>query len=153
MMNMKIKINNDLIIVYLINTFFDDLEKKELIIRIKEVFIRLIEYYNFDLKGSFECILYENKKYGTIMEIKNHDELLFPRDLIDIKVKLYKNSKFYFKTIDYFIISKYQDIYYDKRYYYIDINNIDNIIDVIEFGDILYKDKSKDIKLLKNDKN
>ena len=98
MMNMKIEVKDELIIVYLINTFFDNLERKELIVRIKEVFIRLIEYYNFDLKGSFECILYENLKYGTILEIKSHDELLFPRDLIDIKVKFYKNSKFYFKT-------------------------------------------------------
>lgn len=141
MMNMKIKINNELIIVYLIDTFFDNLERKELIFRIKEVFIRLIEYYNFDLKGSFECILYENIKYGTVLEIKSHDELLFPRDLIDIKVKFYKNTKFYFKTSDYFAISEYKNIYYDGKYYYIDLENMDNIINKIEFGDILYKEK------------
>ena len=146
---MKIENKDDLIIVYLININFDNLERKELIIRIKEMFIRLIEYYNYDLEGSFECILYENNKYGTIMEIKNNDELLFPRELIDIKVKVYKNSKFYFKTLDYFIIDKYKNIYYDGIYYYIDINNIDNIVNIVEFGDILYKEKDNYLKSMK----
>ena len=149
MMYMKIEIKDDLIIVYLINRFYDNLERKELILSIKEIFIRLIEYYHFDLKGCFECTLYENIKYGTIMEIKNQDELLFPRDLIDIRVKLYKNSKFYFKTDDFFIINKYQNIYYDKEDYYIDIKDIDNILNIIEFGDILYKKKDNYLKSMK----
>lgn len=141
MMNMKIKTKDDLIIIYLIDTFFENLEKKELILQIKEVFIRLIEYYNFDLKGRFECFLYDNIKYGTVIEIKSIDELLFSRDIIDIKVRVYKNHKFYFKTKDYFIIKKYHNIYYDGNYYYIEINNIDNILNIIEFGNILYKEK------------
>ena len=141
MMYMKIKVGDSLIIVYLIDTFFEDCEKKELILQIKDVFIRLIEYYNFDLKGRFECFLYENIKYGSILEIKQCDELLFPRDLIDIKVKVYKNAKFYFKTKEYFVLNKYNNIYYDGEYYYILLDNIDNIINIIEFGDIIYKEK------------
>ena len=149
MMNMKIEVNDELIIIYLRNTFFDDLERKELILRIKEVFIRLIEYYNFNLKGSFECFLYENIKYGTILEIKNHDKLLFPRDLIDIKVKIYKNHRFYFKTQDYFIINKYNNIYYDGEYYYINLDDINNVIELIEHGNFLYKEKDNYLKSMK----
>ena len=34
--------------------------------------------------------IFENNKYGTILEIIKKDELLFSRDIIDIKVKIKK---------------------------------------------------------------
>ena len=152
MMYMKIEEQDDNIIVYLINTFFSNYERPELIVKIKEIFIRLIEYYNFDLKGQFDVSLYENIKYGTVLEIKKIDELLFPRDIVDIKLKIYKNKNFYFQTDDIFYIKNYQNIYYDGNYYYIDLKDVDNYLNIVEYGNLLYKEKDnylKNMKLIK----
>ena len=149
---MKIDVLEDKIIVYLINIIFSNYEKKELINEIKKVFIRLIKYYNFQLKGIFDVNLYYHTKYGSILEIIKKDELLFSKDYIDIKLNIYKNSKFYFKTKDYYSIDKYKNIYYDNNYYYINIDNIDNMINIIEYGNILYKEKDNylnNMKLIK----
>ena len=146
---MKIEEKDDIIILYLMNTFFDNFEKRDLTLKVKEIFIRLMEYYHFDLKGIFNVYLYENIKYGTVIEIKKIDELLFPREIIDIKLKIYKNKKFYFKTDDLFYINKYSNIYYDGNYYYIDIDNIDNYLNIVEYGNLLYKEKDNYLKSMK----
>ncbi|MBR3661124.1 MAG: hypothetical protein IKN63_04375 [Bacilli bacterium] len=146
---MKIENDDNLIIIYLINTFYSSLDKKELINEIKKIFIRLTNYYNYELKGIYDVNLYENIKYGTILEIINKDELLFRRDYIDINLKIYKNNEFYFKTNDYFIISKFSNIYYYKGYYYMNINNIDNYLYIIEHGMILYKEKDNYLSKMK----
>ena len=151
-MCMKINVDDDVIIVYLINTIFSNYEKKELINEIRKIFIRLIKYYHFKLKGIFDVNLYYHIKYGTILEIIKKDELLFSKDYIDIKLNIYKDSNFYFKTNDYYSINKYKNIYYDKKYFYININNIDNIINIIEYGTIIYKEKDdylNNMKLIK----
>ena len=141
---------DDLIIVYLMDNFFD--YKEDLTLKVKEIFIRLIEFYHYDLKGVFNVSLFENIKYGTILEIKKIDELLFPRDIIDIRLKIYNNKKIYFKTKDMFYINKYNNIYYDGKFYYIDIENIDNYLNIAEYGNLLYKEKDnylKNMKLIK----
>jgi len=146
---MKIENKDNLIIVYLIDTFYSNLEKKELINEIKKIFIRLTKYHNYELKGVFDVYLYENIKYGVILEIVSVDELLFPREYIDINLKIYKDKKFYFKTNDYFIISKYKNIYYYHDYYYIDIDNIDNYLKIMEHGMLLYKEKDNYLNKMK----
>ena len=138
---MKLEVVDDKIIIYLIDYFFESTEKKQLVSDIKDIFIRLMEYYHIELKGYYDVYVYENIKYGTILEIIKQDELLFQRELIDIKVKFYKNVDFYLKTKDYFVFKNYKNIYYNDDYYYININYIDNILNVIEFVDILYKEK------------
>ena len=146
---MKIEDNDDLIIIYLIDTFYGNLEKNELIKEIKKIFIRLTEYYDYKLQGIFDVYLYENMKYGTVLEIISKDELLFRREYIDINLKIFKNIKFYFKTKDYFIINKYKNIYYYKNNYYIDIENIDNYLKVLEHGMLLYKEKDSYLNKMK----
>ena len=136
---MKIDFIDDKIIIYLRDIFFND-DIKSATMDVKNIFIRLISYYHIKLSGLYDVYAYENNKYGTILEIIKKENLFNP-DIIDIKIKLFKNNNFYFKTKDFFIISNYNNIYYDNNYYYININNIDNIIKVIEFGDIIYNKK------------
>ncbi len=143
---MKIEINEDKIILYLYNFFFSSIDEKVLIKEIKKIFIKLIKYYNIDIHGFYDCIAYENKKYGTILEIISTKELLFNPDLIDLKVKFYKNKSFYLRSKDYFIFKNYNNIYYDDKYYYIDIDMVDNLISIIEFIDIIYNEKDSYLK-------
>ena len=146
---MKIEKRDDLIIVYLIDTFYSNLERKELINEIKKIFIRLTKYYNYELKGIFDVYLYENIKYGTVLEIISKDELLFRGEYIDINLKIYKNKNFYFKTKDYFVLKKYNNIYYYKDNYYINIENIDNYLKIMEHGTLLYKEKDNYLNKMK----
>ena len=138
---MKIKLEDNKTILYLYNYFFKDENKKELEEEIKKIFIRLIKYYHLNISGFYDVIVYENQKYGSIIEIILKEQLLFRPEFIDIKVKLYKNCKMYFKTKDYFILNNYNNIYYQDNNYYLDINNINNFLNLMEFGDILYKEK------------
>ncbi len=131
-------LDNNKIVVYLYNYFFKSSLKNDIIKEIKQLFIRLIKYYNYNLGGVYNVIILENSKYGTILEIEKTSELLFNPDLIDIKVKINKEVNFYFKTEDYFIIEKFKNIYYDSGEFYINILDIDNLNKYLEFGTIVY---------------
>ena len=144
---MKIEYKDDKIILYLYNYFFESNDKKKILTDIKNIFAKLIEYYHIDIKGMYDVNAYENIKYGTVLEIISKDELLFHPELVDIKLKFYKNAKFYLKTKDYFIFNKCKNIYFDNEYYYTNIGNFSNIIKIIEFIDIIYNEK--DINLNK----
>lgn len=141
MIIMKIEFIDDKIILYLKEFFFKEKDNNKIIDEMKEIFIKLIKYHSIKMQGYYDVEVFENKKYGTILEIIPEDKLLFHPDLIDIKVKFYKNTCIYLRSRDYFAFKNYKNIYYDKDYYYIDINEVDNILPVIEFVDILYKEK------------
>ena len=138
---MKLVINEDEKIVLYLYDYFFNLEKENITREIKELFLKLIKYYSLKLNGIYEVLLFENSKYGTILEINKIKELLFNKDVIDIKVKIYKKANIYLKTKDYFILEKYKNIYSKDNNYYININDVDKIINLIEFIDIIYKEK------------
>ena len=136
---MKIQVqDSDKIILYLYNYFFKTEEKDIIVREIKKIFIRLIKNYHFKIGGIYDVLVYENKNYGTILEIEKKEELLFNQDLIDIKVRIIKDIDFYYKTSDYFIIENYNNIYYQDNYYYLKINNNLDLISLSEFGSIEY---------------
>lgn len=138
---MKIEIIDEKIVLYLYNYFFKSLDKDNITKEIKNIFIRLIKYYKLKINGIYEVFVYENKKYGTILEIVKLEELLFHKDLIDIKVKIFKDVNIYLKSDNYFIFDEFKGIYYKDNNYYIDIKNINNLINIIEFIDIIYNEK------------
>ena len=138
---MKREIIGEKVVLYLYNYFFKSLDRDNITKEIKDIFIRLIKYYKLKINGIYEVLVYENKSYGTILEIVKLEELLFHPDLIDIKVKIFKDINIYLKTNNYFILDKFKDIYYKDNNYYIYIKNINNIINIIEFIDIIYNEK------------
>ena len=94
---MKIELTNEKIVVYLNNYYFNTSDKDKLIREIKNLFIKLIKIYKLSFSGIYKVNLYENKIYGSILEIIKQEELLFSRDLIDIKVSVKKNNDIYFE--------------------------------------------------------
>ena len=132
---MKIQVqDSDKIILYLYNYFFKSEEKDIIVREIKKIFIRLIKNYHFKIGGIYDVLVYENKDYGTILEIEKKEELLFNPDLIDIKVRIIKDIDFYYKTSDYFIIENYNNIYYQDSYYYLKLNDKLDLVSLSEFG-------------------
>ena len=136
---MKIKIiDSEKIVLYLYNYFFKNLEKESIKTEIKNIFLKLIQKYQIKISGIYDVLVYENLKYGTVLEINKKEELLFHQDLIDIKVKIIIDCNVYLKTTDYFILEKYNNVYYKDSFYYINILDIDNILSLIEYVDIIY---------------
>lgn len=144
---MKIEVKEDKTIVYLYKyeLFFDNIEKlnKE----VKNIFIKLIKVYNLDLHGFLKVYVYCNKIYGYVLEIETlYNDSDF--EAVDLKLVIYENCEFYFKTDDYFLISKFDKIYYDKDYFYVNLKEFYNLMKFIEFGEIVYNFDKKKCKLL-----
>lgn len=145
---MKIELTNEKIVVYLNNYYFNTSDKDKLIREIKDLFIKLIKIYKLSFSGIYKVNLYENKIYGSILEIIKQEELLFSRDLIDIKVSVKKNNDIYLKTSDYFVFANYQNIYYKDNNYYLNILDTSNYLKLIEFCKIVYNIEKSDLKPL-----
>lgn len=145
---MKIELTNEKIVVYLNNYYFNTSDKDKLIREIKNLFIKLIKIYKLSFSGIYKVNLYENKIYGSILEIIKQEELLFSRDLIDIKVSVKKNNDIYLKTSDYFVFANYQNIYYKDNNYYLNILDTSNYLKLIEFCKIVYNIEKSDLKPL-----
>lgn len=145
---MKIELTNEKIVVYLNNYYFNNSDKDKLIREIKNLFIKLIKIYKLSFSGIYKVNLYENKIYGSILEIIKQEELLFSRDLIDIKVSVKKNNDIYLKTSDYFVFANYQNIYYKDNNYYLNILDTSNYLKLIEFCKIVYNIEKSDLKPL-----
>lgn len=147
MIGMKIEFKKDKTIVYLYKyeLSFDNIEKlnKE----IKNIFIKLIKVYNLDLHGFLKVYVYCNKIYGYVLEIETlYDDSDF--EAIDLKLVIYENCEFYFKTNDYFLINKFDRIYYGDDSFYVNLCEIENIINLIEHGEIVYDFDKNKYKLL-----
>ena len=130
---MKIKHLNDLIIIYLYKYQFDINNKNDLYQEIKNLFVNLIKNYKLNLFGYYKVDIYENKKYGYILEINKiygNDN-----DFIDLKLILHHNTKFYLMIDDFFFLDLCDVIKYQNC---IDIEKIDNLDKIIEFGEIRY---------------
>lgn len=135
MISMKIEYQNDLLIVYLYKYIFSFNHKEELYKEIKNLFINLIKNYHLDLNGYFKVDIYENLKYGVVLEInKIYGN---SNDFIDLKIILHHNTKFYLVMDDYHFFNNHDVIIKDNKYY-IDIEKIDNILKYVEFGIIKY---------------
>jgi len=137
---MKVKVEDKKIVLYLYNYFFSSYQKQSITKEIKNIFIKLIKYYNLEFKGIYNVYVYENTSYGTILEIELEQELLFNRDIIDIKVKILTDKEMYLKTNNYEIIEEYENIYFKDNNYYINIKNVSNLINILEFIDIIYNE-------------
>ena len=81
---MKIKKEDNLLIIYLYKEKLPLDNKAELYLKIKELFNKLGDYIT-NVEGLYEVIIYENQYYGYIIEIKNHANLII--GFYDIKIK------------------------------------------------------------------
>lgn len=143
MISMKIEFVPDKVIIYLyrdrlsINNI--DILNKE----IKNIFINLIKKYHLDFFGYSKVSIYNNPKYGNIMEIEKIYDHDFSSNVIDLKIIVYKNAPMYLKFDDYYFnIMQRRITNHRNKEYLINISDIDNITKYIEYGKISYKDYS-----------
>lgn len=135
---MKVEFVIDKVIIYLyqyklsINNI--DILSKE----IKNIFANLIKKYNVDFFGYLKVKIYNNSKYGNIIEINKIVDNSLYSNIIDLKITVYKDYPMYFEFDSYYDgILPIKTINKDGKYL-ININNIENILKYIEYGKINY---------------
>jgi len=145
MISMKVKYQNNKIIIYLYNELIDVSHLDEINDKIKNIFIRLMKRYDVNFFGYSIVNVYYNKKYGIILEIvKLYDN---EYGTIDLKVILYRNVTMYLVFDDIYFDYRGKNYYYKNKKFYLNVENIDNICKYIEYSDAIYYDIDK--KLIK----
>ena len=141
MKNITIFIPNNLI-------SFNYRDEKDIEKFLKDKIIKLKKKYHKDISGFYNVNVYQNNKYGLIIELLHESDIDYFKDLIDIKVNVYYDSDIYLELDDYFLINKYKNKYsYDNKYYISidDISYIDMIV-LSDFYKYIYGNKLLSIK-------
>ena len=109
---MKIEYKDNKIIIYLYRYKLDIRDIEKLNKEIKSIFIKLIKVYKMDFFGYSKVHVYENKKYGSILEIEKIYQNDFNLDIIDLKLIIHEDAKFYLEMNDYLFDLKIDEIFF-----------------------------------------
>lgn len=121
-------------------------DSKEITVKnIKDLIVRLIRYYDINIKGIYNLTIYQNDKLGLVIEGLKKDDFSFSNNIIDLKLSIIKDYDFFFKCEDYFQLSNYKNKFYYDNNYYISINDVEDILDIIEHVEIIYGDKKAEL--------
>ena len=118
--------------------FFNKYDEEELSVFLKDVFLILSDVYSINLYGYFMVDIYVDEKIGIYVEISRIDNCITYSKKIDTKVNFVLDG-FYLKIKDLSKIYNYSPIYYFNNYYFVSTKDVDNIFDVIEECEIVYK--------------
>ena len=122
----------------------------------KNIFLKLKKYYNINIYGFYNVIVYINNYYGTILKVEKDRDLDLFYKQIDMHIIIEKDYTFLYKVKDYFFIKNITNfnIYYYNNEFYLEIikplknkemnNLIENSIIIFENIDII-KNKGKKI--------
>ena len=141
-----LEVSNDKYTLFIAREYFNKVDiskQKDLEVLLTKIILNFKDKYNLKLSGLYSVEIYINDRVGAFIYIEKTDTFIHYRD-IDLKIKIIKNSKFYFKTDDFEILSDMNNIYFYNEYYYIDTDELDNILNYIEMGEIIH---SEDINI------
>lgn len=123
--------------IFLNIMYLNDIQiNKEDIIRVVSEFLKKIKN-KLLLNGFYKVKVYLEKRIGLFLDLIQIEDSDY-YNYVDFRIVVYLDEKIYFRTKDYFLLPKNCSIYYFQDYFYCDVNDIDNILDVIEFGDFIY---------------
>lgn len=143
------KINDDLINIYFNPFYFKDIDlnnKLELIEVIKDLIKKAESRYKLFLSGFYKIKVYPNKKLGVFLNIIKIDDNEFS-NTTDFRIVIYPNEKFFLETELYELFNNV-DMRYCNNKFYIDIDDVDNILPISDMVDVIYGSDVK--KLLSN---
>ena len=143
------KINDDLINIYFNPFYFKDIDlnnKLELIEVIKDLIKKAESRYKLFLSGFYKIKVYPNKKLGVFLNIIKIDDNEFS-NTTDFRIVIYPNEKFFLETELYELFNNVEMRYCNNKFY-IDIDDVDNILPISYMVDVIYGSDVK--KLLSN---
>ena len=135
---MKVVFEDKKVYVYLYNTVINIDDFEDVNNEIKKVFIRLIKKYQLNFNGYNKVIIYYNSNYGLIIEIENVYQSINTNN-IDLKIVIYKDVDMYLEFDDYCFTKKPKKLIMKDSKYYLDLNNISDITEYIEYGRVIFK--------------
>lgn len=145
---MKIEIVNDEDIDIFINAYqFNGInlkDKETLLNEIKDILIKIDTRYKLNLNGFYKIKVYPNQKIGVFLNIIKIDDNEFNQEA-DFRIIIYQNEPFLFETEEYEILPKNINKRYYKDKFYIDVEDIEDIIPIIDMGNIVYGSSAKKI--------
>jgi hypothetical protein len=119
-------------ILYLGNV---DFHKDKLVELVKKLLQRLKQ--RLLLHGFYKVKVYLHSKIGLFLELVQLEDLDYD-DSLDFRVLVFLDEKIYFRTKDYYCLPNDASIYYDRGYFYCDVNFLTDILSVVEFGEFIY---------------
>ena len=140
------KINDDLINIYFNPFYFKDIDlnnKLELIEVIKDLIKKAESRYKLFLSGFYKIKVYPNKKLGVFLNIIKIDDNEFS-NTTDFRIVIYPNEKFFLETELYELFNNVEMRYCNNKFY-IDIDDVDNILPISDMVDVIY---GSDVKKL-----
>ena len=135
---MKVDFKNDKIIVYLYDFNLNINNADALNEKIKDLIIMIIKKYKVNFFGYSKIVIYNNEKYGSIIEILPIVTNDFSFNTIDLKIVVYKNTPMYLELDNCYSLEMFKKVFIKNNKYYLNINNIENIAKYIELGKIIY---------------
>lgn len=159
---MKIVNKNKNMIIYINKQELPDINIKnkiDLELYFKSLFLKLKDYYNIKLTGSYDITVYQDDYYGIVIELikNNSDYYEYFDNQIDMCILIKDKNPFLYKLDDYFalndkIINNAKMFYYNDNIYLELTNNIStrdyNVL--IEHSDDIIFNSSGIIKKLKD---
>ncbi|MEG0025904.1 MAG: hypothetical protein RR847_02000 [Bacilli bacterium] len=145
---MKISINDDVnTTLFLSKAYIDDIDfanRIDIEIYFKELFKKLKKFYNLDIKGFYDILIYTDKYYGTLIllkqEIVEYDDYF--DNHIDMHFSIKEYSSFLYELTDlFFLENKVLDnvlIYFFNDHIYV---RIIKKMDDIEMGRLIENSK------------
>ena len=137
------RISDDYINIYINNGLIGDisLDKNTISNTVKKIINKVIKMYRLKLQGFYKVKVYPNKKLGIYLCIIKLDDNEFSMGM-DYRVLVYPDSDFYLESEEY--LNSYNNIYYNDKFY-INIKDVNNIIEIIDKGKIIFGEETSGI--------
>ena len=143
---MKVVFKDNKIIVFLNKKL--DLDKVNLDIYFKKLFLRIKNKYNLELNGYYDVNVYIDNYYGSIIEIENEDLDYYNYfNQIDMEIKVNKTTFLYeidYEYLDKELLSK-SIVYKQNNKLYFKITDKSILNKIIECSKIIYDNRVKEI--------
>ncbi len=140
------KINDELINIYFNPFYFKDIDlnnKLELVEIIKNLIKKVESRYKLFLSGFYKIKVYPNEKLGVFLNIIKIDDNEFS-NTTDFRIVIYPNEKFFLETELYELFDNVKKRYCNNKFY-IDIEDIDNILPISDMVDVIYGNEVKEL--------
>lgn len=124
--------------IFINNNYLNDIDfnsNEDIILFVKNIIIKYKSKLN--MRGFYKVKVLVKEKIGLFIDIIRLDDNEYS-NIVDLKVIVNKDKKIYFKTYNYDVLPKNINIYYSDNCFYCDVEDIDNMNDVVEFGEYIY---------------
>jgi len=143
---MKIElVSKDSFCIFINSGYFKGIKfnDKDNIVEVVRNFILRMRH-KLKMSGFYKVKVYVNKKLGMFLDIIKIEDIEFSNN-IDLRVIVCLNEDIFFETDDYYILPSNVKMRYFHGKYYVNINEIDDIYNILEFGRFVYGNQLKDI--------